>query len=370
LALRQLGDYEGALNAFEHASKVSEQFIIGFLDAGDLCLAHNDYERALRFFEQAKDAQPDDPRPWAALGWVYAIFGRHSDARDAYEFATSIDPENAETWTGLGNSLWYFGEVEGALCSFQRAIEVAPHYSWPYNNMAWILYRQKRFDEAIESINKAVELEPENGEFLVGRLKILDFTGKLDSADIDAELDRASKAAASDAELELDLAHIFVDNDRIELGRETLRGVRSAELRYDESRVSFAECLLKAGDTSLAVDLLRSINQSSLHQPIFVVWNILCLVADRVAGTAQLSEKLLTDLLSELAEQPKQTAGLSYGWNYKGLRRFLAGCEIPLVDKLVLATLTDLHEANVRTNDLSFFEVVWKRKEMLRTHPR
>ncbi|MGH7750577.1 MAG: hypothetical protein ACREQ5_38265, partial [Candidatus Dormibacteria bacterium] len=89
---------------------------------------------------------------------------------------------------------------------------------------------------------------------------------------------------------------------------------------------------------------------TQLSGSLRVAWPFLCMLADRLAGASQLSEDLLVSLLSELGKQLNQVH-----WSYKGVRRLLARCELPVLDKLALATLIQVQEATSNPHTLSLY---------------
>jgi tetratricopeptide (TPR) repeat protein len=362
---RARGDVEGALDAFARASEADNQFISGFLDAGTLCVDHDQLDRALRYFERATLLRLDDKtlierrdvRPWVAIGGVHERRRNYKEARDAYEQATRIDPEDAEAWNFLGNALAHLDHIEEAVRSYQSAIEIRPNFGWPYYNLAFALLRLSRFDEALQSVNRAIEIEPQNGNFWVCKLTVLSACDRVD----EAAIDQALAATRSDDALRIAACGYLADNDRLGRAREILRGIEPAAIRDPETRLSLAENLLLVGDSGVAADVLADIDASVLHPNLAIVRALLHLLAARLADGAALSESLFWDFLGRLktriAESEKRGGKWGYlriGWNFKGARRLVLRSELALADKFVLAALIDLAEAKVRLSDLSF----------------
>jgi tetratricopeptide (TPR) repeat protein len=360
--LKAQGKLDDALTAFQRASEVDKAFIAGLLDAGEIYVECGDPDRALGFFERAKKAHRSDPRPWIAIGGVHEWRLEYEKARAAYEQATKIDPQDAWSWNALGISLHNLNRLDAALESYQRAVEVDPEYGWAYHNLSSVFLQLNRFDEAIQAINRAIELEPQNDAFWINELFILEVTGRIKETDAD----RALEAAGSDPGVRVHAANILAGLDCLDRARDLLNGVDPSALRDEEERLDFAETLLLIGESSPADDLICRIDSSELSSSRGLVRSFLHLLADRLAGATQLSEELLVDFLRKLRGQVDQieTEGVewnftSVNWSFKGVRRLLARCELPVLDKLVLATLIDLQEAKIRRSDLSFFADIW-----------
>jgi tetratricopeptide (TPR) repeat protein len=364
--LKARGDLDGALAAFERASTEDKAFIVGFLDAGALCAERGDLKRALDLFKRGQEARPNDPRPWIAIGGVHERRREYEEARAAYEQAAKIDPEDAKTWNSLGSTLYNLGLWDAALQTYRRAIEASRDYDWPHSNLAQVFLKLRRFDKAVQSINRAIEIDPQNPVFWNIKLWVLSVAGRID--EIDATAVRALEAAGDNVDQRVTVASFFADVGDVDRARDLLRDVQPSVLRGEVGRLRLAESLLVVGDYISAVTLLRTIDSAKLTDSLPVVRSFLHLLADRLAGAANLSEELLTCFLREFGkrvdqfeEMGRKWGYLSIDWGANGARRILIQSELPAPDKLVLATLIDLQEAKIQRAELSFFADIWPR---------
>ena len=227
----------------------------------------------------------------------------------------------------------------------------------------------KRFDEAIASIDRAVEVEPQNATFLLGKCLVLNVTGRVE--EIDAAAERAVEAAGTDADLRVTVAGLLSDANRVDRARDLIQGLKSATLRDELTRLQLAEILIVTGDNVSAVSILRNIDLNRLTRSHRVVRSLLHLLADKLAGATQISEELLVTFLREYEKRIDQREANSDGsglqsidWLYMGVRRLLTRSELPVLDKLVLATLIDLQEMKIRRVDLSFFTDMWPKLDI------
>jgi tetratricopeptide (TPR) repeat protein len=354
-ALKERGDIEGAIKALVRASEANEWFTSGFLNAGVLYFEQGNLNGALDLFNRAKNAAPDEPLPWTNIAAVHIRAGRHDEALDALRHAAIVAPaQDAETWEVINSDLLYLGRLDEALGIYQRASEANEKNAWPHANRAWVYARQRRWDEAIQAIERAVDLEPNEGEFLVNRLFLLSERDQIDDADVDTLANAALEKIGADTKLRPFVAHFLADSGHLARARDLMHGVEPPAAEDEEQRVLRAEFLLKIGETNAAVDLIESIDLRQLGAEKLITWSFLRLVAERLAGAPQLSENLLVDFLVKLKERADRIDMIS-DWSLKGVRRLLARSELPVRDKLVLLTLADVQEANVRYNDLSFF---------------
>jgi tetratricopeptide (TPR) repeat protein len=355
LVLYQRGDVEGAVAALVRASEADKRFTTGFLIAGALCFYQGNLDRALDLFERAKRAAPDDLRAWTNIATVHVRVGRQDEALDALGHVATLAPaEDAETWKELSALLLYLGRLDEAVSIYERASEADPANGWPHCSLAWIYARRRRWDEAIQAINRAIELKPNESQFLTDRLFLISERDKIDDAEVDALADATLERIGADTNLRLSVAHFLANNGRLDRARDVMHGVAPAAAEDEEQRLNRAELLLKVGETKAAVDLIGSIDPDRLGAYRRITRSFLHLVAERLAGTPQLSEELLVNFLVEFKERVDRIDLIS-DWSFKGVRRLLARSELPVRDKLVLATLADLQEAKVRYEDLSFF---------------
>jgi superkiller protein 3 len=346
--LKERQDFEGALDAFKQASTVDS-----FLQAGIIFADRTDFAGAARFFERAQQTKLDDPRPWKFLGWAFQRLERSADAREAFAHATALDKEDAEAWNLLGNSLYNLGLFDEASRSYERAVEIDPDFSWAYYNLTRVRLWQKRFDEAIQSIDRAIELQPGEEVFRVNRLWVLTRIDKIEDSEVDALADQTLANISPDTVLRLQVAHFLADYGRLARARDLMNSVKLLTTDDWKNRLDRAELLLKIGDTDAAFGLIRSIDPTILRDYISIICAFLHLLADRLAGAPQLSDELLMNFFDKLTQQVDHR-GVGYDWSFKGVRLLITRSELPVLDKLVLATLIDLQEEKIDRNDLSF----------------
>jgi tetratricopeptide (TPR) repeat protein len=350
LILIERHDFEGALDAFKRASTVDS-----FLEAGMIYAERRDFAGALRFFERAQQAKLDDPRPWKFLGWALGNLERSADAQAAFAHATALDEKDAVVWNLLGNSLYNLGRLDEASRSYERSVEIDPGFSWAYYNLTFVRLQQKRFDEALQSINRAIDLRPDEEEFWVHRLWVLNKYIDTEDSEVDSLADQTLANISPNTDLRLEVAHFLADYGHLARARELIHSAKPLATEDEKKRLDWAELLLKVGDTDAAFGLIRSIDPARLRHHISVTCSFLHLLADRLAGAPQLSDELLVNFLDKLTEQQQvDHRDARDEWNLRGVRLLITRSELPVLDKFVLATLIDLQEAKIDRNDLSF----------------
>jgi tetratricopeptide (TPR) repeat protein len=366
MVLRERGDVDGAIEAFARGSEVDSNFITGFLDAGALCAQHDRLSEALEYFESASviwqqdgtSVERNDTRPWLARGDIYERMGRNEEAQSAYQRATTIDPQNADAWNYLGNVQAHLDHIEDAIASYRRAIELRPNFGWPKYNLALTLLPLQQFDEALKSADQAIAIEPDNSDFWIGKLIVLNVAGRFDQTAVDGALG----CPGADDKLRVEVASFLADSDRLDPARALLRGIDVAQIAEPESRLDLGESLLLIGEARQAADVLADINGDALNIDRRTVRTFLHLVADRLArGEGPLLVLLFDDFLNRLKARIADCESrggkwgyVSIGWNFRGVRRLVERSQLPSSDRFALTTLIDLAEGRIHPRYLSF----------------
>ena len=71
--------------------------------------------------EQARDARPDDWRPWSLLGTAYEQVRRADDARAAWAQALALSPDNPDVLSNMAMSAMTHGDMNAAEPLLRRA---------------------------------------------------------------------------------------------------------------------------------------------------------------------------------------------------------------------------------------------------------
>lgn len=134
-ALLELGDYEGAVAALEHAMERAPD-LRSYSRAAYLRWLHNDVEGALEMAEDAIKAGSRTPEP---VAWCHA---------------------------DLGVMLWHKGDLAGAERAAERALALVPGYAPALSLQARVRAAQGRVDEAIMLLRDVVARMPTAEELL------------------------------------------------------------------------------------------------------------------------------------------------------------------------------------------------------------
>jgi tetratricopeptide (TPR) repeat protein len=156
LAARE-GDYDAAIEYFQHALQIDPQHSIALGNLGSAYRQKQDWAQAKTMLERALAINPDDAEANYSLGMVYA---QQSDTEHAYEYlqkAIAARPAYPEALNNLGILYLHTGKPAEAMQSFEQAIRVAPEYDQAYLNLARVYAIQGDREKAKTVLRQLLE---------------------------------------------------------------------------------------------------------------------------------------------------------------------------------------------------------------------
>ena len=155
--LIQAESYDEAINVLSQAVHLDPKNAEGFYYLGVSHFYKNDFPEAEKALKESLRLGKRNPDAHNALGLVYAVTNRKSEAMEEYKTALA-DPtyqarENA--YMNLGICLDELGQTEEAISNLRRAVEMNPKYYPAHWELAKVLDRQDQTREAIEEYEVA-----------------------------------------------------------------------------------------------------------------------------------------------------------------------------------------------------------------------
>lgn len=161
-ALRELGRYDQAADMAQRVLMVQPTNYDAMLEVGRGHIARGQAFYGIQALEQARDARPNDWRPWSLLGTAYEQVRRADDARAAWAQALTLSPENPDVLTNMAVSAMAKGDNAGAEPLLRRAA-AQPGASLKVRlNLALVLGLNGRMGEAEQILRR--ELPPEQAD--------------------------------------------------------------------------------------------------------------------------------------------------------------------------------------------------------------
>lgn len=101
------------------------------------------------------NADPNDARGHAELGFVQLYRKEHDRSLASYCRALALDPNDSNIIAQMADPLTHSGQSDEALTYFERSIRLNPFYPDQYLwDMAGAYLKLRRFDEAIEAVSR------------------------------------------------------------------------------------------------------------------------------------------------------------------------------------------------------------------------
>jgi tetratricopeptide (TPR) repeat protein len=115
----------------------------------------------------ARDLRPGDVGVWAALGELYATWGRRWDAgklplaHQAYRRATVLAPNQATLYTAWGTLDKEVGRPAEAAAKFRRAVDLDATDGYAWTHLGDVELARGRAEEALAAYRQAVHWQPD-----------------------------------------------------------------------------------------------------------------------------------------------------------------------------------------------------------------
>jgi len=151
-------NYEKALPYFLETVKRNPRHADAFFQMG-YCLRNlGNYPGAISAYEQAFRIKPEDPEIPSNLCVVYGMVGRFSDAVESCNTALRLKPDLAEAYSNLGWALHRLGQDQEAIEASKQAIRYNPDASAAHFNLGNAYAGKQRYLDAIEAYKHAIHL--------------------------------------------------------------------------------------------------------------------------------------------------------------------------------------------------------------------
>ncbi|MFN3763228.1 MAG: tetratricopeptide repeat protein, partial [Anaerolineae bacterium] len=124
-ALEMMGNYSGAIEAYQKALEIHPKLAYLYLDIGRNRQALLNPSGAIAAYRQAVELAPYRADALAQLGWVYYAIEEYQEARRYLEQAIQADPEYATAYGRLATVYWTQRNYESAIPNFEKAIDMA-----------------------------------------------------------------------------------------------------------------------------------------------------------------------------------------------------------------------------------------------------
>ncbi|MHC4598063.1 MAG: tetratricopeptide repeat protein [Planctomycetota bacterium] len=173
MALRGLGDVEGAKRLQKHSFELSVKEVRRRNKKAGNLIAAGKFEEALKELKAAKAVSPRSTITHVNIGAALRGMGRLREAREFFKRAVSLGPDLFEAQYNHGLQLFSDNDYEGALAHFQRASDLKPEDPFSRNAMGNVMVRLGRTEEALALFLSAAERKADFAEAWNGAGEVL-----------------------------------------------------------------------------------------------------------------------------------------------------------------------------------------------------
>ncbi|KAG0095146.1 anaphase-promoting complex subunit cdc27 [Podila epicladia] len=178
--LRQ--DHEQALNCFQRAIQLNDQYAYAHTLSGQEYFALEEHDKAQAEYQLAMTINPRHFHAWYGMGQVYGKMGKNDLSLVYYQEAQKLNPSNGVLLYLVGTIQEKLGRAPDARLSFERAIKINPTNVVARYRLAKVLDEMDFMDEAIEELELIKNLAPNEPKVYLLQGKILDKMGNKEEA--------------------------------------------------------------------------------------------------------------------------------------------------------------------------------------------
>jgi serine/threonine protein kinase/tetratricopeptide (TPR) repeat protein len=165
---RDVKGVQSAVDLYEQAIQKDAGFALayaGLADASlDLYMFRKDglwAQKALAAAQHAETLNDNLPEVHFALGNIYKVTGKTTEAIVELKNALELAPNSDEGYRRLANAYLAAGQKDEALQAYQQAIAVNPYYWLNYNQLGSAYFQLGQNQKALEAWNHVVQLAPD-----------------------------------------------------------------------------------------------------------------------------------------------------------------------------------------------------------------
>lgn len=162
-----LGNYIDAIEAFEFAFVIKEDFEFAYRDCAELCFELKFYRKALKYYQEILEHFEPDSELLLRIGQCYQFLDSTNIARTFFLRALKLDPLNDEVFFHIGQCFANEQKWKSAITAYEKAIRIEDKQE---EYLAALATAYNATDELIKSEKywkKAIRVAPEQSQYWV-----------------------------------------------------------------------------------------------------------------------------------------------------------------------------------------------------------
>ena len=168
-----LGNYSEAIEAFELAFVIKEDFEFAYRDCAELCFEIKLYRKALKYYQEILEHFEPDSELLLRIGQCYQFLNSTNTARTFYMRALKLDPLNDEVFFHIGLCYALEEKWKSAIKSYEKAIRIEDKQEEYLAALAAAYYAINEATKAEKYWKKAIGVAPEQSAYWVQLARFL-----------------------------------------------------------------------------------------------------------------------------------------------------------------------------------------------------
>ena len=157
---QELGDYNQALECFEHAKKTdAEEFDI-IMDIAETKRMLGNIDDALKIIKSFSHSHANSAELYYQWGHCLDDMGEYQEAFNKYEQSLKIDPDHAKTLFRMAFNYDMGGEDEKAIEYYEKCTKLHPTYKNAFINLGILYEDTGKYDDAVYCFESILDAEP------------------------------------------------------------------------------------------------------------------------------------------------------------------------------------------------------------------
>jgi tetratricopeptide (TPR) repeat protein len=166
-AYAYLGNYCEAIEAFEFAFVIKEDFEFAYRDCAELCFEMKLYHKALKYYQEILEHFDPDSELLLRIGQCYQYLKSTNVARTFFMRALKLDPLNDEVFFHVGQCFASEGKWKSAIKSYEKAIRIEDKQEEYLAALATAYQAIEAPKKAEKHWKMAIRVAPERSEYWV-----------------------------------------------------------------------------------------------------------------------------------------------------------------------------------------------------------
>ena len=262
LVLRELGQLDAAIAAYDKAIAIAPDYVDAYSNRGNALAELRQFTAAIASYDKAISIRPDFAQAHHNRGNALMELKQPEAAIRSYDKAIELQPGFAQAHCNRGNALKGLNRLAAAIASYQQAIALNPDYAAAHANLGTAFLEMGQREAAVASYDRAIAIWPEFAEVYYNRGNALQELGQVAAAV--ASYEKAIAVQPGLAAAHYNLGNALQKLQRPDAALASYDRAIALQPDYVEAHTNRGNLLAKLGDFKAAI---ASYDQAIFHHP-------------------------------------------------------------------------------------------------------